>query len=79
MGIATGRAQAVSDAAIEGAKDAALLCISLLGAYALWLGTLQIAQDAGLVQGIARRMRGVIRPLVPRRAGTTAQRAVTSR
>ena len=65
VGIATGRAQAVSDAAIEGAKDAALLCISLLGAYALWLGTLQIAQDAGLVQGIARRMRGVIRRLFP--------------
>ena len=65
VGIATGKAQAVSDAAINGAKDAALLCISLIGAYALWLGTLQIAQDAGLVEAIARRMRGVIRRLFP--------------
>ena len=65
VGIATGKAQAVSDAALTGAKDAALLCISLIGAYALWLGTLRIAQDAGLVEGIARRMRGVIRRLFP--------------
>ena len=65
VGIATGRAQAISDAALTGAKDAALLCISLIGAYALWLGTLRIAQDAGLVEGIARRMRGVIRRLFP--------------
>lgn len=65
VGIATGRAQAVSDAAITGAKDAALLCISLIGAYALWLGVLQIAQDAGLVESIAKRMRGAIRALFP--------------
>lgn len=65
VGVATGKAQAVSDAAINGAKDAALLCISLIGAYALWLGTLQIAQDAGLVEAIAKRMRGVIRRLFP--------------
>jgi len=65
VGIATGKAQAVSDAAITGAKDAALLCISLIGAYALWLGTLRIAQDAGMVQAIAKRMRGVIRRLFP--------------
>lgn len=65
VGIATGRAQEVSDAALNGAKDAALLCVSLIGAYALWLGTLQIAQDAGLVEAVARRMRGVIRRLFP--------------
>lgn len=65
VGVATGKAQAVSDAAINGAKDAALLCISLIGAYALWLGTLQIAQDAGLVEAIAKKMRGVIRRLFP--------------
>ncbi|MGI5849843.1 MAG: nucleoside recognition domain-containing protein [Christensenellales bacterium] len=62
-GIATGRAQEVSDAAINGAKDAALLCVSLIGAYALWLGVLNIAKDAGLVTAIARRMRGIIRRL----------------
>jgi spore maturation protein A len=65
VGIATGRAEAVSQAALDGSKDAALLCISLIGAYALWLGTLNIAHEAGLVSSIARRMRGLIRWLFP--------------
>lgn len=65
VGIATGRADAVSQAALDGAKDAALLCVSLIGAYILWLGVLNVAKEAGLVDAIARRMRGVIRWLFP--------------
>ena len=65
VGIATGRAEAVSQAALDGAKDAALLCVSLIGAYILWLGVLNVAKEAGLVDAIARRMRGIIRWLFP--------------
>ena len=65
VGLINGRGEAVSEAAINGAKDAALLCVSLIGAYALWLGTLSIANAAGLVQGIAKSMRRVIRWLFP--------------
>lgn len=60
VGIVSGNAQAVSDAAVEGAKEAALLCISLIGAYALWLGVLNIAKNAGLVSALAKRMRKLI-------------------
>lgn len=65
VGLFTGGVQAVSDAAINGAKDAALLCVSLIGAYALWLGVLNIAKDAGIVDAIAKRMKRVIRWLFP--------------
>ena len=65
VGIATGRAEAVSQAALDGAKDAALLCVSLIGAYILWLGVLNVAKEAGLVDAIAKRMRGIIRWLFP--------------
>ena len=65
VGIATGRADAVSQAALDGAKDAALLCVSLIGAYILWLGVLNVAKEAGLVDAIAGRMRGIIRWLFP--------------
>ncbi|MDD5018707.1 MAG: nucleoside recognition protein, partial [Eubacteriales bacterium] len=65
VGIATGKAGAVSQAAIDGAKDAALLCISLIGTYALWLGVLNIAKDAGAIESIAKRMRGLIKRLFP--------------
>lgn len=64
-GIATGHTQAVGDAAVEGAKEAGLLCISLIGSYALWLGVLNVAKEAGLIESLARRMRGVIRWLFP--------------
>ncbi len=78
VGIATGRAEAVSQAALDGAKDAALLCVSLIGAYILWLGVLNVAKEAGLVDAVARRMRGVIRwlfPSVP--AGSAASGFIT--
>ncbi len=65
VGVATGKVQEVSQAAVEGAKEAALLCVSLIGAYALWLGVLNIGREAGLVDAIARRMRGIIRRLFP--------------
>lgn len=65
IGLLTGNAQAVSEAAINGAKDAALLCVSLIGAYALWLGVLNIANEAGLVKALAKKMRRVIRLLFP--------------
>lgn len=65
VGIVTGRADAVSNAAIDGAKDAALLCVSLIGAYALWLGVLNIAKEAGLITSIAKRMRRIIKWLFP--------------
>ena len=37
-GIATGNGEAVSAAVTDGAKTAAELCLSMLGAYALYMG-----------------------------------------
>ncbi len=65
VGLISGNAEAVSEAAINGAKDAALLCVSLIGVYALWLGVLNIAREAGLVSALARRLRRIIRWLFP--------------
>lgn len=65
VGVLTGHTQAVGDAAVEGAKEAGLLCVSLIGAYALWLGVLNVAKEAGLIEALAKRMRFVIRRLFP--------------
>ena len=65
LGILTGRGQEVSQACIESAKDAGLLCIGLIGAYALWLGVLNVAKKSGLVEKIAVRLGGVIAFLFP--------------
>ncbi len=53
-GIATGGAEAVSDAVLSGAKDAAELCLSMIGVYALWLGILNIADASGIIKSITK-------------------------
>jgi len=54
-GIAAGNGEAVSAAVTDGAKTAAELCLSMLGAYALYMGLLGVLDDAGAVRSLARR------------------------
>lgn len=64
-GLLGGKAEALSEAALEGSKEAAMLCVSMIGAYALWLGTLNIAKEAGLVSALAKKMKWFVRWLFP--------------
>ncbi|TWT48826.1 nucleoside recognition domain-containing protein [Botrimarina hoheduenensis] len=57
--------QEVTTAAIEGAESAVSLCLNLIGPMVLWLGVMQIAKDAGLVDGLAWLMRPLMRWLFP--------------
>ena len=55
----------VTNAAIDAAKAAASLCLSLIGPMVLWLGMMQVAKDAGLVDAIAWLLRPLMRWLFP--------------
>ena len=55
VGVATGKAELVSSTIMQSAKDAAALSLSLLGVYCLWLGLLNIAQEAGMIKSLAKR------------------------
>ena len=55
----------VTNAGIDAAKAAAELCLSLIGPMVLWLGMMQVAKDAGLVDAIAWLMRPLMRWLFP--------------
>ncbi len=57
--------QALTNAAIDSAKIAIELCIVLIGVMALWLGMLNIARDAGMVDAFARGLRPLMRWLFP--------------
>ena len=46
-GAFTGNVQAVADGAIECAKDAITLCITMLGVMSLWTGLMEIAEKYG--------------------------------
>ncbi|ADU27087.1 nucleoside recognition domain-containing protein [Ethanoligenens harbinense] len=65
VGLATGRIGAVSQAAIKGAQDAVLLCVTLLGVICLWNGLMKIAESAGVTRVLARLFLPLTRRLFP--------------
>ena len=56
-GIVTGNAEAVSNASIDGAKDAVTMSITMLGIMAMWTGVKRVRADGSYdkrtVSGIA--------------------------
>ena len=57
--------KAITNAALDAATLSVELCIGLIGVMALWLGMLNIARDAGLVDALAWCMRPIMRWLFP--------------
>ena len=55
----------VTQGALESAKEAVSLCITMLGVMSLWTGILEIGQRAGLIGQIAGKMKPVLRFLFP--------------
>jgi len=53
------------DAMLRGTGDAVTLCLSLAGAYLLWMGLMGIAREAGLMDSLSKRMRPLIKKLMP--------------
>ena len=47
-GAATGRMEAVTNGALDSAKEAVTLCITMLGVMSLWTGLMEIASNAGI-------------------------------
>ncbi len=64
-GTLTGNIDAVSEAVLTSSKEAVSLCITMLGVMALWMGLMEIARSAGLVQSISGRIRPLVRFLFP--------------
>jgi spore maturation protein A len=55
----------LNDAVIDAATTSVTMCIGLIGFMALWLGLLNVAKDAGLVDAFARLLRPLMRWLFP--------------
>lgn len=65
-GAVTGNIAAVSDGALEAAKEAVSLCITMLGAVSLWTGLMEIASQAGLIDRWKHALKPFLRFLFPR-------------
>ena len=62
-GIVGGSGDTLLDAALAACGDAVTISITLIGAYALWMGIMNIAKEAGMVKGLARSLGPVTRRL----------------
>ena len=62
----TGQIGAVTNAAIESAKEAIALCITMAGVMALWMGLMEIAGKAGLVAKMTKGINPFLKFLFPR-------------
>ena len=64
-GIITGDLSVMTNSVLEAAGDAVELGITLLGIVAFWCGIMEIAQEAGLLESISRKMWPFIHFLFP--------------
>lgn len=64
-GVLTGNIDGVSKALVSCAGEGVNLCISMAGITAMWMGMMKIAENSGLVAGLADRMKWMICFLFP--------------
>ncbi|MBQ4611220.1 MAG: nucleoside recognition protein [Clostridia bacterium] len=60
------------DAMMSGAGEAVSLCLSLCGTFMLWMGLMNVAREAGLIDKLGRVMEPVLRRLMPDSPGAIA-------
>lgn len=68
FGLLSGNLDAVSNAALEGARSAVELSLAMAGVLCLWSGVMEIMRACGLSAGLARLFRPILRRLLPNAA-----------
>lgn len=62
----TGNLESITNAALDSAGEGISLCITTAGVMALWMGLMEIAQQAGLVAKMTRGISPLLNFLFPR-------------
>lgn len=62
----TGRMEQVTNAAIESAGEAISLCLTMAEVVALWMGLMEIAKEAGLIQKMTKGISPFLDFMFPR-------------
>ncbi|MFD1738612.1 nucleoside recognition domain-containing protein [Bacillus salitolerans] len=60
-----GTMEQVNEAVFTGAKEAVTICIGFISILVFWLGLMRIAQNAGLLESLARLFKPIVRRLFP--------------
>lgn len=61
----TGKMSEVTTAALDSSREAVTLCITMMGVMSFWVGLMEIAKKAGIIERTARRMGPLLRFLFP--------------
>lgn len=64
-GAMTGRMGEITDAALSSAKEAVVLCITMAGIVAMWMGVMEIARSSGMIEKMTEKMQPLLRFLFP--------------
>lgn len=65
FGAFNGKMPDVTNAALDSAKEAVTLCITMMGVMSFWVGMMEIATRAGIIEMAAEKMRPLIHFLFP--------------
>jgi len=65
-GVFAGNMEALTNGALDSAKEAISLCLNMCGVMALWMGLMEIAQTSGLIEGMTKKISPFISFLFPR-------------
>lgn len=60
-----GTLPAITNAALDSAKEAVTLCITMTGVMSFWVGLMKIAETAGIIAGLSKKMQPLLRFLFP--------------
>lgn len=64
-GLLNGRAEALTDGVLTGAKEAVTMSITMLGIMSAWTGIMQIAQKTGIIESISSKLRPFMKLMFP--------------
>jgi len=65
-GVCTGQMGALTEGALDSAREAVSLCITMAGVMALWMGLMEIAQESGMITKMTKGIRPFLRFMFPR-------------
>lgn len=75
----TGKMPDVTNAALDSSREAVTLCITMMGVMSFWVGIMEIAERAGIIEMVSRKMGPLIRFLFPTLpAGHPAEEHITT-
>lgn len=60
-----GKLPEVTEAALNSAKEAVTLCITMMGVMSFWVGLMKIAEKTGMIAGLTGKMKPVLRFFFP--------------